>query len=134
MKLLYKENKITLQDVSLSNTEGPTTTSRYIFLVSKVELEAESTKEDELKPHGHNKEAQESIKSKEQGVICLQIQEQIPIVEGVVNLNTKEPIPIVVVYHHPHHIEMQKSSRQGHAHQHIYAPAGHQTGNRSRGA
>jgi hypothetical protein len=33
---------------------------------------------------------------------------------------------------HPHHIEMQKSSRQGHVHEHIYAPAGHQTGNRSR--
>ena len=43
-------------------------------------------------------------------------------------MKKKEQIPTVVVYFHPHHIEMQKSSRQGHVHEHIYAPAGHQTG------
>jgi hypothetical protein len=133
LKLFYKENKITLQDVSLSNTEGPTTTNTYIFVVSKFELEVKSTKEDELKPQGHNKEAQEVINSKEQGVIYLLIQEPIPIVERVFNLNTKEPIPTVVVYHHPHHIENQLSSRRGVTHQHTYAPIGNQKGNQSRG-
>jgi hypothetical protein len=49
-------------------------------------------------------------------------------------LKKKEQIPTVVLYRHPHHIEMQKSSRQGHVHQHMYALAGQQTGNRSRGA
>jgi hypothetical protein len=46
----------------------------------------------------------------------------------------KKNIPTVVVYLHPHHIETQQSSRQGHVNQHIYALAGNQKGNRSRGA
>ena len=91
------------------------------FIVkSEVELEVESTEGDEEKlQEGHNHEAKEVIDSKEQ---------------SVADLKKKEQIPTVVLYHHPHHIEMQNSSRQGHVHQHIYAPAGHQTGNRSRGA
>jgi hypothetical protein len=68
---------------------------------------------------GHNQEAKEVIDSKAQ---------------SVANLRKKEQIPIVVVYRYPHHIEMKKSSRQGNVHEHIYAPAGHQTENRSRGA
>jgi hypothetical protein len=49
-------------------------------------------------------------------------------------LKKKEQIPTDVVYRHPHHIEKQKSSRQGHVHQHIYAPIGNHNRNRSRGA
>jgi hypothetical protein len=59
---------------------------------------------------GHNQEAKEVIDSKAQ---------------SVADLKKKEKIPTVLVYHHPHHIEMQKSSRQGHMHEHNYAPAGH---------
>jgi hypothetical protein len=62
----------------------------------EVESEAESTKGDEARPHEEiNKEAKEVIDSKAQGVAYLK---------------TKEPIPTVMVYHHPHHIEKQQSS------------------------
>jgi hypothetical protein len=94
--------------------------SREVISQSEVESEAESIEGDEEKiQEGHNQEAKEVIDSKAQ---------------SVADLNKKEKIPTVVVYHHPHHIETQNSSRQGHVHQHIYAPAEHQTGNRSRGA
>ena len=94
--------------------------SKEVITQSEVESEAESTEGDETKLHeGHNKEAKEVIDSKAQ---------------SVVHLKKNEQIPTVVVYLHPHHIETQKSSRQGCAHQHIYAPARHQTRNRSRGA
>jgi hypothetical protein len=120
LKLWYKKKKITLQDVSLSKKDGPMEASKEVIAQSEVESEAESTEGDEAKlQEGHNQEAKEVIDSKAQ---------------SVADLKKKEQIPTVVVYRHPHHIEMQKSSRQGHVHQHIYAPAGHQTGNRSRGA
>ena len=35
-------------------------------------------------------------------------------------MKKKGLIPTVVIYHHPHHIEKQKSSRQGHEHQQTY--------------
>jgi hypothetical protein len=50
-------------------------------------------------------------------------------------LKKKGSIPKVVLYRHPHHIEKQQSSRQGHEHQHtFYGPTWHQKGNKSRGA
>ena len=85
--------------------------SKEFIVEYEVESEVESTKGDEEKIHErHNQEAKEGIDSKEQ---------------SVVDLKKKEQIPIVVVYHHPHHIETQQSSRKGHVHQHIYAPTGH---------
>jgi hypothetical protein len=120
LKLWYKKKKITLQDVSLSKKYGPMVASKEVIVESEVESEAESTEGDEAKPQeGHNNEAKEVIDSKAQ---C------------VTDLKKKEHIPIVVVYLHPHHIEKQQSSRQGHDLQHIYAPVGHQKGNQSRGA
>jgi hypothetical protein len=114
LKLWYKKKKITLQDVSLSKKDGPMEASKEVIAQSGVESEAESTERDEAKlPEGHNQEAKEVIDSKAQ---------------SVADLKKKEQIPTVVVYRHPHHIEMQKSSRQGHVHEHIYAPAGHQIG------
>ena len=109
LKLWYRKKKITLQDVSLSKKDGPMEASKEIIAQSKVESEAESTEGDEAKLQGHNQEA-EVIDSKAQ---------------SVADLKKKEQIPTVVLYRHPHHIEMQKSSRQGHVHQHIYAPARH---------
>jgi hypothetical protein len=120
LKLWYKKKKITLHDVSLSKKDGPTEANKEVIVEFEVESEVESTEGDEAKPHeGHNKEDKEVIDSKTQ---C------------VANLKKKTQIPTVVVYRHPHHIEKQQSSRQGHEHQHIYAPAGNQKGNRSRGA
>jgi hypothetical protein len=93
---------------------------KEVIAQSEVESEAESIEGDEAKlQEGHNQEAKEVIDSKAQ---------------SVADLKKKKQIPTIVVYRHPHHIEMQKSSRQGNVHQHIYAPTGHQTGNRSRGA
>jgi hypothetical protein len=100
--------------VSLSKKDGPMEASKEVIAQSEVESEAESIVGHEAKlQEGHNQEAKEVIDSKAQ---------------SVADLKKKEQIPTVVVYHHPHHIEMQKSSRQGHVHEHIYAPAGHQTG------
>ena len=110
LKLWYKKKKITLQDVSLSKKDGPMEASKEVIAQSEVESEAEPTERDEAKlQDGHNQEAKEFIDSKAQ---------------SVADLKKKEKIPTVVVYFHPHHIEMQNSSRQGHVHQHIYAPAG----------
>jgi hypothetical protein len=118
LKLWYKKKKITLQDVSLSKKDGPTEASKEVIVESEVESEAESTEGDEAKPQeGHCQEDKEVIDSKEQ---C------------VADLKKKEQIPTVVVYHHPHHIEKQQSSRKGCDNQHIYAPAGNQKGNQSR--
>jgi hypothetical protein len=89
--------------------------SKEVIVESEVESEAESIEGDEEKlQEGHNQEAKEVIDSKAQ---------------SVADLKKKEQIPTVVVYHHPHHIETQNSSRKRRVHQHIYAPAGHQTGN-----
>jgi hypothetical protein len=116
LKLWYKKKKITLQDVSLNKKYGPAEASKAIIVESKVESETESIEGDEAKPQeGHNKEAKKVIESKEQCVAYLK--------------KTKQ-IPTVVVYHHP---EKQQSSRQGHEHQHTYAPTGNQKGNQSRG-
>ena len=110
LKLWYKKKKITLQDVSLIKKDGPMEDSKEVIVHSEVESEVESTKGDEAKlQEGHNQEAKEVIDSKAQ---------------SVVDLKRKEQIPTVVLYHHPHHIEMQTSSRQGHVHEHMYAPAG----------
>ena len=99
--------------MSLSKSEGPTTTSTTIIVESEVESKADSIESYEEKPQEEKtKEAMEIIESKAQ---------------VIVDMMKKEPVPTVVVYHHPHHIEMQKSSRQGHVHEHIYAPTGHQT-------
>jgi hypothetical protein len=106
--------------VSLSKKDGPMEASKEVIVESEVESEAESTEGDEEKlQEGHNQEAKEVIDSKAQ---------------SVADLKKKEQIPTVVVYRHPHHIEKQQSSRKGCVHQHIYAPAGNQKGNRSRGA
>jgi hypothetical protein len=140
LKLWYEKKKITLQDVSLSKIEGPTTATTRILVEFEVESEVESIKGDEAKPHeekseteglckeviansevesqeGHNKYSKEISDSKGH--------------HGA-ELNTKEKIPIVMVYLHPHHIEKQQSSRQGHPH--TYAPAGNQKGIQSSGA
>jgi hypothetical protein len=106
--------------VSLSKKDGPMEARKEFIAEYEVESEAKSTEGDEEKlQEGHNHEAKEVINSKEQ---------------SVVDLNKKEQIPTVVVYCHPHHIETQQSSRKGSVHQRIYAPAGHPTRNRSRGA
>jgi hypothetical protein len=90
LKLWYKKNKITLQDVSLNKKYGPMEASKEVIVKSEVELEAEPIEGDEEKPQeGHNKEDKEVIESKAQCVAYLK--------------NTKQ-IPTVVVYHHPHHI------------------------------
>jgi hypothetical protein len=116
---VVKKKKITLQDVSLNKKDGPTEASKEVIVESEGESMTESTEGDEAKPHeGHNREAKKVLDSKAQ---C------------VVDLKKKEHIPTIVVYHHPHHIETQQSSRQGRVHQHIYAPVGNQKGNRSRG-
>jgi hypothetical protein len=104
LKLWYKKKKITLQDVSLSKKDGPMEASTEVIAQSEVESEAESTERDEAKLRGHNQEAKEVIDSKAQ---------------SVADLKKKKQIPTVVVYLHPHHIEMQKSSRKGHVHEHI---------------
>ena len=79
---------------------GPWKIDKEVIIESEVESEAESTEGDEAKlQEGHNQEAKEVIDSKAQ---C------------VADLKKKEQIPTVVVYRHPHHIEKQKSSRQGH--------------------
>jgi hypothetical protein len=110
----HKKKKITLQDVSLSKKDGPMEASKEVIAQSGVESVVESTKGDEAKlQEGHNQEAKDVIESKAQ---------------SVADLKTKEQIATVVVYRHPHHIEMKKSSRQGHVHEHIYAPTGHQAG------
>ena len=107
LKLRYKKNKITLQYVSLSKKYGYMECNKKVTAESEVELEAESTKGDKAKPHeGHNNEANEVIDSKAQ---C------------VTYLNKKEHISTIVIYRH---IDKQQSSRQGHEHQHTYAPVG----------
>ena len=81
--------------------------SKEVITQSEVESEAEYTEGDEEKlQEGHNQEA-EVIDSKAQ---------------SVADLKKKEQIPTIVVYRHPHHIEMQTLSRQEHVHQHIYTP------------
>jgi hypothetical protein len=106
--------------VSLSKKDGPMEARKEVISQSEVESEAESTEGGEAKiQEGHNQEAKEVLDSKAQSVAYLK---------------KKEQIPTVVVYRHPHHIEMQNSPRHGHVHKHIYAPVGRQTGNRSRGA
>jgi hypothetical protein len=106
--------------MSLMKKDGPMEDSKEVISQSEVESKEESIEGDEEKlQEGHNQEAKEVIDSKAQ---------------SVADLKKKEQIPTVVVYRHPHHIEMKNSSRQGHVHQHIYAQAGHQIGNRSRGA
>jgi hypothetical protein len=120
LKLWYKKNKIALQDVSLSKKYGPMEANKEVIVEFEVESEVESTEGDEAKlQEGHNQEAKEVIDSKAQ---------------SVADLKKKEHIPTIVIYRHPHHIEIQQSSRKGRVHQHIYAPVGHQIGNRSRGA
>jgi hypothetical protein len=84
--------------------------SKEVNVKSEVELEEDYIEGDEAKLHGHNQEAKEVIDSKAQ---------------SVADLTKKEKIPIVFVYHHPHHIETQQSSRQGCENQHIYALPGH---------
>jgi hypothetical protein len=120
LNIWYKKKKITLQDVSLSKKDGPMEASKEVIVESEVESKAESIEGDEEKlQEEHNQKAKEVIDSKAQ---------------SVADLKKKQQIPTVVVYRHPHHIETQQSSRQGCVHQHIYAPAGNQKGNRSRGA
>jgi hypothetical protein len=105
--------------MSLSKKDGPMEANKEVIVESEVESEAKSTEGDEAKLQGHNQEVKEVIDSK---------------APSVADLKKKEQIPTVVVYRHPHHIKTQQSSRKGRVHQHIYAPAGYQTGNRSRGA
>ena len=106
--------------MSLSKKEGHMGENKEVIVESEFESEAESTKGNEAKPReGHNKEAKEVIESK---------------AEYVADLMKKEQIPTIVVYCHPHHIEKQQSSRQGHEHQHTYAPTRNRKGNQSRGA
>jgi hypothetical protein len=115
LKLWYKKKKITLQDVSLIKKDGPMEDSKEVIAQSEVESEAESTEGDEAKlQEEHNREAKEVIDSK---------------ARSVADLKKKEQISTIVLYRHPHHIEMQKSSRKGNVHQHMYALAGHQIGN-----
>jgi len=90
LKLWYKKNKITLQDVSLNKKDGPTDASKEVIAESKVESETESIESDEAKPHDENsKKAKVFSDSKAQ---C------------VANLKKTEKIPTIVVYRHPHHI------------------------------
>jgi hypothetical protein len=97
LKLWYKKKKITLQDVSLIKKDGPMEDSKEVIAQSEVESETESIEGDEAKlQEGHNQKPKEVIDSKAQ---------------SVASLKKKEQIPTVVVYRHPHHIEMQRSSR-----------------------
>ena len=55
LKLWYKKNKITLQDVSLSQKDGPMEARKEVIVEFEVESEAESTEGDEAKlQEGHN--------------------------------------------------------------------------------
>jgi hypothetical protein len=120
LKFWYKKKKITLQDLSLSNKYGPVEARKEVTVESEVESEANSTEGDEEKlQEGHNQDVKEVIDSKAQ---------------SIADLKKKEQIPTFIVYCDLHHVEIQQSSRQGHVHQHIYAPVGHQKGNRSRGS
>ena len=49
LKLWYKKNKITLQDVSLNKKDGPMEASKEVITESKVESEAKSIEGDEEK-------------------------------------------------------------------------------------
>jgi hypothetical protein len=49
LKLWYKKNKITLQDMSLSKKDGPMEASKEVIVESEVESEAESIEGDEEK-------------------------------------------------------------------------------------
>jgi hypothetical protein len=51
LRLWYKKNKITLQDVSLSKSEGPAMTITTIIVESEEESEVDSIESDEAKPH-----------------------------------------------------------------------------------
>jgi hypothetical protein len=105
---VVKEKKITLKYVSLSKKDVLMEASKEVIAKSEVESMKKSTEGDEAKlQEGNNQEAKEVIESKEQCVSYLK---------------KKEWIPTFVVYLHPHHIEKQKSSREGCEHQHIYAP------------
>jgi len=56
MKLWYKKNKITLQDVSLSKKAGPTGENKEVIAESEVESEALYTEGYEANQHaGQNK-------------------------------------------------------------------------------
>ena len=93
LKLWYKKNKITLQDVSLNKKDGPMKANKAVIVEFEVESEAESIDRDEANPQeGHNKEAKEVIESKAQCVAYLK--------------KTKH-VPTIVVYRHPHHIDKQ---------------------------
>jgi hypothetical protein len=116
LKLWYKKNKFTLEDVLLSKKDGPMEANKEVIVKSEFESEVESTEGDEEKPHeGHNQEDKEVIESKAQ---C------------VADSMNKEHIPTIVLYYHPHHIEKQQSSRQGREHRKIYAPTWNPKGNR----
>ena len=78
--------------MSLSKKDGPMEASKEVIAQSEVESEVESTVGYETKlQEGHNQEAKEVIDSKAQ---------------SVTDLKKKEQIPTVVVYRHPHHIDM----------------------------
>jgi hypothetical protein len=56
LKLWYKKNKVTLQDVSLSRKEGPMGESKEVIQDSKEESETYSIAGEATKPkEGHNK-------------------------------------------------------------------------------
>jgi hypothetical protein len=76
LKLWYKKKKITLQDVSLSQKDGPMEASKEVIVESKVESKAKSIEGDEEKLHErHNQEPKEVIDSKAQSVVDLKKKE-----------------------------------------------------------
>jgi hypothetical protein len=80
--------------VSLGKKEGPIEASKAVIAESEVEY-VESKKIHEAKPQDrHNKESNKITESK---------------AHHVTKLKKKGLIHIVVVYHHPHHIEKQHS-------------------------
>jgi UDP-2,3-diacylglucosamine pyrophosphatase LpxH len=91
--------------------------SKEVTVEFEVESEVESSQKEMKQSHKKDtKEAKEVIESKAQ---------------GVADLKEKEPIPTIVVYHHPHHIEKQQSSRHMRENQHTYAPVGKWKDNQS---
>jgi hypothetical protein len=74
--LWYKKKKITLQDVSLSQKDGPMEASKEVMAKFEVESKAESTEGDEAKLlEVHNQEAKAVIDSKEKSVADLKKKE-----------------------------------------------------------
>jgi hypothetical protein len=105
LKLWYKKNKITLQDISLTNQEGPTRATKKVLagkIIAKYEVESKVgpiEAYEENPQEGYKSEVKEPNDSNE---------------DHVEESKPEKPSTKDDIYHHPRHLEKQKSSSQGH--------------------